>query len=279
MSTTLVETTPEISLPTRLNNGYENMPRFFVTVNDALLAEKPKKMTEQEYIAYLENLINNPPRYSDPSHTAGKGCLEFLKQVHASGRKISEYHTFYFAAKGGHRRIMDWVEETFGLVDRDTGVHACGAAAGKGRLDIVEYLFGRGFRIDIVQYPNILYKDHLHVVKWMIERKINLFYPSDNTEYLLQDTALKNIEFFVSERKMEIPQERIDWAARNQQVEALKVLAKHGYYPSKSAFLKLFNGVNKEKYINGKLGTWYREDNISEKATDDPEYALVYYFE
>ena len=275
---TLIENTVEMN-STRPNNGYENVPRFFVTVNDALLAEKPKKMTEVEYISWLEGLINK--QYPSPQDASAKGCLEFLKQVHDSGRKLGKYHVFYFATRGGHRKIMDWVEETFGKIDndRDTGFQSCGVAAAKGRLDLVEYLFGRGFRIDISQYPNILCNDHLHVVKWMIERKINLFYPNDNMESLLQDTALNVLEFFLKEQKKEIPQGRIDWAARNQQVEALKVLAKYGYYPSKLAFDKLFNGVHKEEYIGGKLETWYKECNIAEKATNDPEYALVYYFE
>jgi len=299
---------------TRPNNGYENMPWFHAKVNEDLLREKPEKMTQEEYIHYIEDLANGHNFYEYSKYAAHRGYLEFLKQAHASGRNMSAYHLFFFAARKGHRKIMDWVEETYGKINNETGSHSCGAAAGEGRIEIVRYLVDRGFNICVSDYDDILTRGHVEVAKFMMEQE-NIHYHIlinyNKQEYLIKDTALPLLKYYLdeyvvpteqakkeqkmkeksgvekednvgdeeskSQKRGHILQQWIDWAARCQQIEALKLLAEYGKYPSKQCFDKLFSKSAEEDYVNGKLGVWYREANIAEKAPI-AKYPLKSYF-
>jgi len=257
----------------RPNNGYENVPPFFVTVNEALLKEKPEEKTEAEYVTWLECLVNR--RDPLPQEAAAKGCLEFLKQVHSSGRKMSVYHLFLFAARKGYRNIMDWVEDTYYPIDEHTGVHSCGAAAAGGQLDIVKYLYSRGFFVYIADHTNIVHNGHLDVVKWMMEQKDEALHLLDNythQKHMVKKSSLDVLEYFLDEYKGKLRQEWIDWGARCQEIEALEFLAKRGMYPSKECLDQLFNRSLRKKYWEGKLGEWYRENEIEGKAVEIVHY-------
>lgn len=283
---TLIETTlPQKNVSTRPNNGYENMPRFHFIATEAALLEKPSDLSETEYIIWLEDLANHSNFFVLSKNAAAKGCLEFLKRAHESGRKMDIHLLFIFAARKGHRKIMDWVEETFGEFDDsiNTCSDACGLAAGEGHIEIVQYLMGRGFHISCSDFSNILSHGHVEIVKFLMERKENRYHLLNDfqqQEYLIKDTALPLIRYYLEEYVTKdndkIHQKWIDWAARCEQIEALKLLAEYGKYPSANCFEILFKRSEREKYWNGKLGEWYRNNNIAEKDLNKDHISVMY---
>jgi hypothetical protein len=278
----------EVNIPkvsSRENYGYENMPRFHFIATEAALLEKPSDLSETEYIIWLENLANHSNFFDLSKKAAAKGYLEFLKRVHESGRKMDIHLLFIFAARKGHRKIMDWVEETFGELDdsENTCSDACGLAAENGQIEIVKYLLERGFYIPRLNFNGILSHGHVEVVKFMMKREEFCYHLLDyfeRHEYLIKDTALPLIKYYLDEyvtkKKREIQQEWIDWAARCEQIEALKLLAEYGIYPSTDCFEILFKRSQREKYWNGKLGEWYRDNKIAEKDLNKDHISVMY---
>lgn len=69
---------------------------------------------------------------------------------------------------------VKWTVEK-GLMTPKKNLNACNIAAFVGNLQVLKYLFSKGFKMDIVTFLLAAYKNHFHVLDWICENR----YPTE----------------------------------------------------------------------------------------------------
>lgn len=160
---------------------------------------------------------------------ARNGHLDVLKWLDAHNYPVHcrRAHAVRGAAAGGHKEIIEWMEETFERLRRQLHRIRVDGAAGYGDLQFVQWLHHQGYRFTAHAVDDAAAGGYMSIVRWLHENVENASCTTAAMDRAAANGHLDIVIFLHHNRKEGCTTAAMDDAARNGHFEVVKFLYKN----------------------------------------------------
>ncbi|KAI9916846.1 hypothetical protein PsorP6_018094 [Peronosclerospora sorghi] len=160
---------------------------------------------------------------------ARRGHLNVLQWLHDHDYPVHcrRFHAVRGAVRGGHQRILEWMERTFPALVRQRHRIRVDGAASLGNLELIQWLHSRGYRLTTHVMDDAAARGHLAVVSWLHENVANIRCTVAAMDRAAANGHLGVVQFLHAHRTEGCTSVAMDEAARSGHLDVVQFLYTH----------------------------------------------------